>query len=176
LVGIGLLGLLASFNGIILASGRALFEMGRVGYFFPALGRTNARTKTPVNALLVNFAIGAVAVLFLDTAGLITMASFGALTLYLVAMVALMRLRTKEPDLPRQYKTPCYPVFPWTALVIAFVSLVTMSVLNFDAGDLLRSYTLWYFGYVAAAFAYFFVFLRGRLPEAPAVPSQVTPE
>ena len=38
-VGVGLLGLVASFNGIILAAGRALFEMGRVGFFLDSVAQ-----------------------------------------------------------------------------------------------------------------------------------------
>lgn len=163
LLGIGLLGLVASFNGIILASGRALFEMGRVGFFFRPLGRVSRRSKTPVNALLVNFIIGVISILFLDTAGLITMAAFGAVTLYIVSMIALIRLRRKEPDLERPYRAPFYPVFPVIALVIAGISLVTMTWFNFDAENLLQSYSLWYFGYVALAFLYYVAFLKSRI-------------
>ena len=162
IVGVGLLGLIASFNGIILASGRALFEMGRVGFFFRPIGYVNVKTQTPINALLVNLAIGVIAILFFDTAGLITMSAFGAVTLYIVSMVALMRLRRKEPHLARPFKTPCYPLFPLIALAIATFSLLTMAYFNFDWHPA-QSYSLWYFGYIALAFVYYFVFLKGRV-------------
>ena len=165
IVAIGLLGLIASFNGIILASGRALFEMGRVGFFFRFMGRANRTTRTPVNALLVNWGVGITAILFLDTGGLITMSAFGAVTLYIVSMVALIRLRHTEPNLERPYMTPFYPVFPIVALLIALFSLATMAYFNFDAGDLGKSYSLWYFGYVAVAFGYYFLCVRGRLSD-----------
>ena len=164
LVGIGLLGLIASFNGIILASGRALFEMGRVGFFPRFIGRAHRKTQTPVNALGVNFVIGLAAILFFDTGGLITLAAFGAVTLYIVSMIALIRLRRKEPTLPRPYRTPLYPVFPIIALVIAAFSLATMAYFSFDLEDIRQSHTLWYFGYLAVAFAYY-LFIRPRLSE-----------
>ncbi len=163
LIAIGLFGLVASFNGIILASGRALFEMGRVGFFFRALGRIHPKTRTPVNALLVTFVIGVGAILFLDTGGLITVAAFGAVTLYIVSMVSLIRLRKLEPDLERPYLTPFYPIFPIVAFVIAVFSLVTMTYFHIDWENPAKSYALWYFGYVGLAFAYYFFFLRGRL-------------
>ena len=56
-------------------------------------------------------------------------------------------------------------MFPVIALVIALFSLVTMTYFNFSRDDLTASYSLWYFGYVAAAFAYYFLFIRGRLTE-----------
>ena len=52
LITIGLMGLIASFHGIILAAGRATLEFGRVRYLPAALGRVNERRKTPVNALI----------------------------------------------------------------------------------------------------------------------------
>src|SRR5262245_29123347 len=48
LVTVGLLGLVASFHGIVLAAGRAALELGRSGYAPRFLGRVNARTGTPV--------------------------------------------------------------------------------------------------------------------------------
>ncbi|TFG72615.1 MAG: amino acid permease, partial [Flavobacteriales bacterium] len=54
LVGIGLLGLIASFHGIILAGGRTTFEFGRVGYAPLFLGKVQSKFRTPTNALLAN--------------------------------------------------------------------------------------------------------------------------
>ena len=167
LVGIGLLGLIASFNGIILVAGRALFEMGRVGFLPHAVGKANLRTHTPANALVLNLVVGMIAILFLDTTGLITMSALGAVTLYIVSMLALVALRRNEPLLPRSYRTPFYPVFPLIALVIAAASLATMLYLNFvRAADIWSSISTWYLGFLAVAFAYYFLLVRGRLTPA----------
>ncbi len=163
LIGIGLLGLVASFNGIILASSRALFEMGRVGFLPHTIGRAHRKTQTPVHALLLNLAIGIVAILALDTDGLITMSAFGAVTLYIVSMIALIQLRRRDPTLERPYRTPWYPVFPLVALSIAAVSLATMTYFNWNAGKVATSYSIWYYGFVVAAFVYYWVIVRKRL-------------
>src|SRR6185369_2445844 len=63
LVTVGLLGLIASFHGIVLAAGRAALELGRTGYAPRFLGRINARTGTPAAALVANAVIGIAAVL-----------------------------------------------------------------------------------------------------------------
>jgi ethanolamine permease len=55
---------------------------------------------------------------------------FGALTLYIVSMIALLRLRKKEPELERPFKVPLYPLFPIIALVIAIVSIFAMTIYN----------------------------------------------
>lgn len=127
---IGLFGLIASFHGIILAAGRTTFEFGRVGFAPAMLGRVHPRYQTPVNALLVNAAIGIVAVLTGKTSDIITIACFGALTLYIISMVALLVLRRKEPLLERPFRVPGYPFTPWIALIIAAVALLAMTVYN----------------------------------------------
>ncbi len=126
LVNVGLLGLIASFHGIILAAGRATFEMGRVGYAPRFLGRTLANRKTPAAALVVNMFLGFGALLTGRTGEIITLAVFGALMLYVISMLSVFALRTKEPELTRPYRTPAYPWVPAIALAIALVCLVAM--------------------------------------------------
>ncbi|WP_254165570.1 ethanolamine permease [Chryseosolibacter histidini] len=132
LITIGLFGLIASFHGIILAAGRSSFEFGRVGFAPAALGKVHARFQTPANALLINMVIGIIALLTGKTAEIITISVFGALTLYIISMVALLRLRKKEPGLERPFKVPLFPAFPIIALVIAIISFVAMVVYNFN--------------------------------------------
>lgn len=145
---IGLFGLIASFHGIILAAGRTTFEFGRVGFAPAMLGRVHPRYKTPANALLVNAAIGIVAVLTGKTSEIITIACFGALTLYLISMVALLVLRRKEPALERPFRVPFYPFTPWIALIIATVALLAMTIYNLKLASL-------YFGLLGVSYAVF---------------------
>lgn len=130
LISIGLLGLIASFHGIILAAGRATYEMGRVKYIWPHLGKVHPVFRTPANALLINMAIGIVAILTGKTGEIITIACFGALSLYIISMIAFFVLRKKQPRLPRPFKVPLYPLFPALALLISSIALVAMGVYN----------------------------------------------
>ncbi|WP_421891440.1 ethanolamine permease [Marinoscillum sp.] len=130
LITVGLFGLVASFHGIILAAGRSTFEFGRVGYIPKSLGKVHSKTLTPANALVINMFIGIVALLTGKTGDIITIACFGALTLYIVSMLAFFALRKKEPDLDRPFKVPFYPFFPACALIIASLALVAMTVYN----------------------------------------------
>ena len=131
LITIGLFGLIASFHGIILAAGRSSFEFGRVRFAPAFLKNIHPRFQTPSNALLVNMLIGIIALMTGKTSEIITISVFGALTLYIVSMIALLRLRKKEPRLERPFKVPLYPVFPVTALIIASFSFVAMTIYNF---------------------------------------------
>ncbi|MBB6458969.1 ethanolamine permease [Flammeovirga kamogawensis] len=130
LIGVGLLGLVASFHGIILAAGRSTFEFGREGYAPKFLSKIHPKFKTPIAALLVNMIIGIIALFTGKTAEIITIACFGALVLYIISMLSFFSLRKKEPNLNRPFKVPFYPFFPLIALVIATVSLVAMTYYN----------------------------------------------
>jgi ethanolamine permease len=130
LITVGLFGLIASFHGIILAAGRSTFEFGRVKFAPSFLGKVHPRFHTPANSLLANMGIGIVALLTGRTTDIITLAVFGALTLYIFSMIALLRLRRKEPELHRPFKTPFYPFFPIIALMIAILSFISMTIFN----------------------------------------------
>lgn len=136
LITVGLFGLVASFHGLILAAGRSTFEFGRVRFAPAFLGKVNSKFKTPANALLVNMVIGIGALLTGKTSEIITIAVFGALTLYIISMVAVIRLRKNEPLLVRPFRVPFYPLFPVVALVIALVSIAAMLVDNLKLGGI----------------------------------------
>ena len=146
--GIGLFGLIASFHGILLAAGRATFEFGRVGFAPKALGKVHQKFRTPSNALLINMVIGIIALFTGKTGEIITMACFGAVTLYIISMVSLFVLRKNEPDLERPFRVPLYPLSPIIALVIATVALVALTIYNIEVA-------LIYFGLMFVAFGWF---------------------
>lgn len=153
---IALFGLVASFNGIILAAGRSTFEFGRVGYAPRSFGRVHAKFKTPANALIFNMAIGIIALLTGKTGEIITIAVFGALVLYILSMVSFFALRKKEPDMERPFKVPLFPLFPGTALVIAVIALVAMVIYNFLLA-------LIFFAMLIGAYIFFRLFIYKHL-------------
>lgn len=128
LTSIGLIGLIASFHGILIVASRSLMELGRVRYVPAALGRVNENTKTPVVALIVNLVVGLIVLFTGRTADIILISVFGALTLYIMSSAAVIKLRFSEPELARPYKTPLYPLTPILALVLAIVATVAMTV------------------------------------------------
>jgi len=126
LTGIGLIGLVASFHGILIAGSRALLEFGRAGYAPRLVGEIHPGTKTPVIALLVNLGIGLITLATGKTSQIILIAVMGALTLYTLSSAAVIRLRMREPALVRPYRTPLYPVTPVIALVLSVICLGAM--------------------------------------------------
>lgn len=130
LLGIGLLGLIASFHGILMAAGRATMELGRERYFPAIVGHVDPRTQTPAFALLANSAVGLIAIWVGGTQTMITISCFGALMLYAVSMAALFRLRRIDPDRPRPYTVHGYPWLPGIALVLAVLCFGVMAATN----------------------------------------------
>jgi ethanolamine permease len=153
LITIGLFGLVASFHGLILASGRSTFEFGRVGYAPKKLGEVNRKFQTPANALALNMLIGIGALLTGKTGEIITVSVFGALTLYIIAMISLIALRKKEPELHRPFHVPLYPVSPALALIIAVISIIAMTYYN-------HKLALIYFGILALSYIIFKIVKR----------------
>jgi ethanolamine permease len=135
LVWLGLFGLIASFHGIIIGYSRQIFALARAGVLPAVLGRVHPRTHTPHVAILAGGVIG-IAAIFSDelvsfggqtlTANIVTMSVFGAITMYIVSMASLFKLRRLEPALARPYRAPAYPWFPALALGAAVVCLLTM--------------------------------------------------
>lgn len=127
LITIGIFGLLASFHGIILASGRATLEFARSGYAPQVLSQIHPKFKTPAMALLANTTIGLICLATGKTSELITLACFGALSLYILSIICLFRLRVKEPELERPFRVFFYPYLPLIALSLAVISLFSLS-------------------------------------------------
>ncbi|MFM7357185.1 MAG: ethanolamine permease [Sediminibacterium sp.] len=126
LVGIGLFGLLASFHGLLLSGGRATYEMGKSSQLPAWLGSIHPTFKTPANALIFNSVIGIIIVFTGATAEIITLSVFGAISLYIMAMLSMIRLRKCEPNLIRPFRVPGYPFTPYIALVISLIALISI--------------------------------------------------
>ncbi len=139
LVWIGLLGLIASFHGIIMGYSRQIFALARAGILPKSLAAIHPRFRTPYLAILAGGVVG-IAAIYSDslitisgqplTASIVTMSALGAIVMYILSLASLFRLRRIEPGLERPFTTPAFPLFPIVALVIALVSLVAIVYYN----------------------------------------------
>lgn len=127
--GIGLFGLVASLNGIIIGASRQLFAVSRAGILPFKMSAVN-KYSSPYWCVLVTTMIGIVGILSGKTGQLICLAGIGACGMYFMCMVSLFALRKKQPQLIRPFKVPFYPVFPGFAMVMALVCFVTMAAYN----------------------------------------------
>ena len=145
LVWIGLLGLIASFHGIIIGYSRQIFALARAGLLPKVLATVHPRWRTPYWAILAGGVVG-IAAIYSDkfvsiagqplTASIVTMSVLGAIVMYIMSLLSLMRLRRREPQLARPFRAPLYPLFPLTALAIAMVSLIAIIYYNVQVAAL----------------------------------------
>jgi basic amino acid/polyamine antiporter, APA family len=91
---------------------RILFTMGRDGLLPAMFAKVNPRTMTPTrNTMIVAFGVAVLAALVpLDR--LAETVSIGTLTAFIVVSAGVIVLRIQQPDLPRGFKVPGYPVTP----------------------------------------------------------------
>lgn len=134
LIGLGIFGLLASFHGLLLAAGRSTYEFAKAGNAPTLLAGIHSRYKTPSWALLFNMSIGFIALNTGRTSEIITMACLGALALYMISMISLIVLRSKEPDLYRPFKAPGFPYSSYIAIIIAGACTISLFWYNYKVG------------------------------------------
>ncbi|MFE8700878.1 ethanolamine permease [Cytobacillus sp. FJAT-54145] len=123
LASIGLVGLIASFSGVILAYSRQIFALSRAGYLPGVLSKLHETRRTPYLAIILPGILGLILVVLFNPNDLILISTFGALVSYISMNLSVLILRKKEPNLPRAYKTPLYPFTPIVSLVLAVISI-----------------------------------------------------
>jgi APA family basic amino acid/polyamine antiporter len=91
---------------------RILFAMGRDGLLPSRFATVNPQTMTPVNNTAIVAVAAAILAAFIPLEKLTAMVSIGTLTAFTVVSIGVIVLRVRQPDLPRGFKVPGYPVTP----------------------------------------------------------------
>lgn len=108
---------LTSVNATIFTGARTNYALGRDFKLFAPLGKWDANTSSPVNALIAQGVV-ALALIILGAVtrnGFQSMVDFTAPVFWFFFLsigIALFVLRRKEPHTPRPFKVPLYPVTP----------------------------------------------------------------
>lgn len=111
-------------NAIILTSARVYYSMGGQGMFPSFLGAAHPRFHTPAAALVVQ-AVWSVALLFSGTFDTLTdTLIFVSWFFYAANAWAVVVLRRREPNAPRPFKVPWYPLVPMLFVGFGLVYLV----------------------------------------------------
>lgn len=129
---------------------RILFAMGRDGLLPPLFAKVNPRTQTPVNNTIIVAVVVSILAGFVPLGYLADMVSIGTLVAFIVVSVGVVILRVREPDLPRGFRVPLYPVTP-------VLSVLACAYILFS----LRWYTwLAFAGWVFVVLVFYFVWGR----------------
>jgi APA family basic amino acid/polyamine antiporter len=132
---------LTSVNGSIIVGARSNYALGRDWPMLGYIGRWDEASGSPRNALLVQGAIALGLVIF----GAIQKTGFKGLVEYslpvfwgffLLVGIAVFVLRRKEPDVPRPFRVPGYPVVP--AIFVLMCAYLLYSSLAYH-----RTHALW---------------------------------
>ncbi len=129
---------------------RILFAMGRDGLLPSMFAKVDPRSMTPVNNTIVVAIIVALMAGFVPLDYLADLVSIGTLTAFIVVAVGVMLLRKREPDLPRGFKVPGYPVTPVLAILACAYILFSLRWYTWVA------FALW----VSVALAFYFIWGR----------------
>jgi ethanolamine permease len=127
---LGLFGLIASLNGIIVGSSRQLFAMARTGYLPKILATVNHKRHTPTAALITAGIIGILAATTGLTSVVIILSVYGSVGLYFISLISFFILRSKEPTLHRPFKVPAGNLVGAISMVMCLFCLVSLIVTN----------------------------------------------
>lgn len=109
-----------SLHAHLLAGPRIPFAMARDGLFFRFGTWVHPLYRTPAGAVLFQGCVAALLVMSGTYEELYSLFAFSAGIFHALTALALMRLRSKEPQLIKPY---CAWGYPWTPLVFGSVSL-----------------------------------------------------
>jgi APA family basic amino acid/polyamine antiporter len=122
-----LVSIFSALNGMVLTAPRMYYAMARDGLFFERLGVVHPRFGTPAVAIITFAAWGAVLAASGTFEQLLTYAVFTGWIFYGLGALAVFVFRRREPNAPRPFRVPGYPVTP-VLFVIAAGALVVNTV------------------------------------------------
>lgn len=129
---------------------RILFAMGRDGLLPPMFAKVNPRTMTPVNNTIVVAAVTGTLAGLVPLDYLWDLVSIGTLVAFIVVSIGVIILRVREPDLPRAFKVPGYPVTPVLSVLACLFVLYGLPPITW----------LWFSIWVALALTFYLLWSR----------------
>lgn len=131
---------------------RILFAMGRDGLMPSVFARVDPRTMTPRNNTIIVAIVVALLAGFVPLDYLADLVSIGTLTAFIVVAVGVIILRRREPDLPRGFRVPGYPVTPALAIIACGYILFSLPWYTWLA----------FAGWVSVFLTFYFLWARHR--------------
>lgn len=120
-----LISIAGSLNGSVLVGARVYYAMAKDGLFFKKMARVHPRFKTPSVAIVAQAVWSSVLALSGTIEQLFIYFIFSAVIFWIITVAGVFRLRRKQPNLHRPYKTWGYPVTP-----IIFIVACTGILIN----------------------------------------------
>ncbi len=110
---------------------RILFAMSRDGMLPPIFSKVNPHTMSPnANTLIVACCVAAVAA-FMPADVLWHLTSMGTLVAFAVVSAGVIVLRYRQPDAPRGFRVPLFPVLPILSIISCLYLISSLSLIVF---------------------------------------------
>lgn len=119
---------LGTLNSSILTNARVDYALARDGLFFRIVRGVNPRFRTPVRALVFQGILASLLALTGTFEDLFSLYIFTVFIFYGLQTYGVIRLRAKEPNLARPYRTWGYPVVPILFVIGALALTVNTCV------------------------------------------------
>jgi len=103
---------LGALHVVVMTGARIPYAMARDGVFFQFATRVHPRLRTPSGSLLFLGTVGALLALSGTYEQLYSLFVFALWIFLALTAIALLRLRLREPDLPRAFRAWGYPLTP----------------------------------------------------------------
>lgn len=147
---------LGTLNATVLLGPRIAYSMALDGLFFGAAGKVHPVFRTPVVAIGVQAGVTIGILLVLRTfPSALDFTTFAILLASMADIVALYRLRQREPERPRPYRAWGYPWIPGLYFM-ATAAIVVAMVWNRPLECLVGA------GMLAAGLPFYFLFSKGN--------------
>ncbi len=112
----------------LLTGSRVFVPLATDGLFLRGLGVVSPRTRVPARAVVVCSVLGAFYVSFRSFEQLTDGFVVGYFPFYALAVIAIFVLRRREPELPRPFRVPLYPIVPIVFLLGAAALMIGAAV------------------------------------------------
>jgi len=109
---------------------RILLAMARDGLLPRPFARVHGRRRTPVFGTVVTGTFVALAPTFLTPAQALELTSIGTLFAFIVVAGGVIALRIREPDRPRPFRCPGYPLTPALAILSCLTLMFGLPAAN----------------------------------------------
>lgn len=126
--GVILVSIASAANGLTLTLPRLFYAMAGDRLFFSRLAEVHPRLGTPAASIVATALWSSVLVLSGTFEQLLTYVVFMSWVWFALAAMAIFVLRHREPDAPRPFRTPGYPVTP-AAFVLSALVIVGNTVI-----------------------------------------------
>jgi APA family basic amino acid/polyamine antiporter len=116
---IAVFSVISILNAYMMIPARILFGMSRDGFFIKK-GTTINKGGTPIVSLLISASFTLLLIVIGSFEALFSLATFMSIIVWGLAYCSLIKLRIKEPNMPRPYKSWGYP---WTTIIMIVLSV-----------------------------------------------------